>query len=154
MAGNEIQLKETEVESNKTRNFLIGGVVTLAIVVGGGAFAIASSDKSDDKEVPLTNTEITKAEKAAAGEVKGRVVYVESEDDHGGGYEAEVLRKDGTTVEVYLNKSFEVVGVEPEYPEGKAGQDWDDEDSSDYSSDYSEPGQGPGSMTPGGKAGQ
>lgn len=138
------------MESNKTRNFLIGGVATLAIVVGGGAFAIASSDKSDDKEAPLTNTEITRAEKAVAGEVEGRVVYVESEDDYGGGYEAEVLRKDGTTVEVYLDKSFEVVKVEAEHSEGKDGKEWGDEDHADYP----EPVQGSEPMKPGGKAGQ
>ena len=103
------------MKSNRTRNFLIGGAAVLAVVAGGGAYAIADGTK--EKEKPLTTAETAKAEKAATAEVNGRVLYVEYEEDYGGGYEVEMQKKDGSEVEVYLDKSFKVAGVESEEDE-------------------------------------
>ena len=58
-----------------------------------------------------------KAEAAAAREVDGQVLYVEYEEDYGGGYEVEMQLKDGSEAEVYLDKSFKVAGVEREEDE-------------------------------------
>ena len=89
---------------------IIGGVAVLAIVAGGGAYAIA--DGSKEKEKTLTAAQTAKAEKAATARVDGRVLYVEYEEDYGGGYEVEMQQRDGSEAEVYLDRSFNVAGVE------------------------------------------
>ena len=109
------------MKSNRTRNFLIGGAAVLAVVAGGGAYAIADGTK--DKEQPLTTAETARAEKAATAEVNGKVLYVEYEEDYGGGYEVEMQKKDGSEVEVYLDKSFKVAGVESEHGEKGEGME-------------------------------
>lgn len=98
------------MKSSRTRNLIIGGAAVLAIAAGGATYAIA--DGSKEKEKTLTAVETQKAEAAAAREVSGRVLYVEYEEDHGGGYEVEMQLKDGSEADVYLDKSFEVVGIE------------------------------------------
>ena len=98
------------MKSSRTRNLIIGGAAVLAIAAGGGAYAIADGPK--EKEKTLTTAETQKAEAAAAREVDGRVLYVEYEEDYGGGYEVEMQLKDGSEAEVYLDKSFKVAGVE------------------------------------------
>ena len=105
------------MKSSRTRNLIIGGVAVLAIAAGGGAYAIADSSKEKEQEKALTTAETQKAEAAAAREVDGQVLYVEYEEDHGGGYEVEMQLKDGSEAEVYLDKSFKVVGVEREEDE-------------------------------------
>ena len=121
------------MKSSKTRNFIVGGVAALVILAGGGAYAVASSsDGSSEKEEMLSKAETTKAKAAATARVNGQAVEVESEADYGGGYEVEVLRNDGSSVEVYLNKSFEVAGVEAEYAEGKEGEDYEDGEHGEY----------------------
>ena len=98
------------MKSSRTRNLIIGGAAVLAIAAGGGAYAIADGPK--EKEKTLTTAETQTAEAAAAREVDGRVLYVEYEEDYGGGYEVEMQLKDGSEAEVYLDKSFKVAGVE------------------------------------------
>ena len=105
------------MKSNRTRNSIIGGVAALVLVAGGGAYAIADGSKDKEKETTLTTAETQKAEAAAAREVDGKVLYVEYEEDHGGGYEVEMQLKDGSEAEVYLDKSFEVAGVERDHGE-------------------------------------
>ena len=114
------------MKSNRTRNLIIGGVAVLAIVAGGGAYAIA--DGSKEKERPLTQPETARAEKAAKAEVDGRVLEVEYEADYGGGYEVEMQLKDGSEAEVYLDKSFRVAGIErDEDDHGEKGYEIEDQ---------------------------
>jgi hypothetical protein len=100
------------MKSNRTRNSIIGGVAALVLVAGGGAYAIADGSKEKEQEKTLTAAETQKAEAAAAREVDGQVLYVEYEEDYGGGYEVEMQLEDGSEAEVYLDKSFKVAGVE------------------------------------------
>ncbi|MFZ9668515.1 MAG: PepSY domain-containing protein [Solirubrobacterales bacterium] len=110
------------MKTNRTRNILIGGAAVLAVVAGGSAYAIA--DGAKEKEKTLTAAQTARAEKAATAEVNGRVLYVEYEEDYGGGYEVEMQQKNGSEVEVYLDKSFKVAGVEREH--GEEGKEMDD----------------------------
>ena len=115
--------KEIRVKSSRTKNLIIGGVAALALAVGGGAYAIADGSKEKEQERTLTAAETQKAEAAAAREVDGQVLYVEYEEDYGGGYEVEMLLADGSEAEVYLDKSFKVAGVEHEKDEhGEEGE--------------------------------
>lgn len=114
------------MKSNRTRNLIVGGAAVLAVVAGGSAYAIA--DGAKEKEKPLTPAQTARAEKAATAEVNGRILYVEYEEDYGGGYEVEMQKKDGSEVEVYLDKSFKVAGVEREHGE----EDEEMEDQGEY----------------------
>ena len=118
--------KETEMKSNRTRNFIVGGAAVLAVVAGGSAYAIA--DGAKEKEKALTPAQTARAEKAATAEVNGRVLYVEYEEDYGGGYEVEMQKKNGSEVDVYLDKSFKVAGVEVDEDEyGEKGEEMEDQ---------------------------
>ena len=100
------------MKSSRTRNLIIGGVAVVLIAAGGGAYAIADSSKEKDQEKTLTAAETARAEKAATAEVNGKVLYVEHEEDYGGGYEVEMQLENGSEAEVYLDKSFKVAGVD------------------------------------------
>ena len=130
------------MKSNRTRNLIIGGVAALAIVAGGGAYAIA--DGSKEKEKTLTAAQTQKAEAAAAREVDGQVLYVEYEEDYGGGYEVEMQLENGSEAEVYLDKSFRVAGVERDEDErgekGEKGYEMESQD--EYGSEGMTPSQG------------
>ena len=126
------------MESKRTRNLIIGGAAVLAVVAGGGAYAIA--DGSKEKEKTLTAAQTAKAEKAATAKVDGRVLYVEYEEDYGGGYEVEMQLENGSEAEVYLDRSFNVAGVErdeDEYGEKGSGM----EGKSEYGSEGMAPSQ-------------
>ena len=127
------------MKSNRTRNLIIGGAALLAVLAGGGAYAIA--DGSKEKERPLTQAETARAEKAATAEVDGRVLEVEYEADYGGGYEVEMQLRDGSEAEVYLDKSFRVAGVERDEDEhGEKGYEM--EGDSEYGPEGIAPSQG------------
>ena len=111
------------MKSNRTRNFIVGGAAVLAVVAGGSAYAIA--DGAKEKEKPLTPAQTARAEKAATAEVNGRILEVEYEEDYGGGYEVEMQRKNGSEVDVYLDKSFKVAGVEVEH--GEEGEEMENQ---------------------------
>lgn len=127
------------MKSNRTRNFIVGGAAVLAVVAGGSAYAIA--DGAKEKEKPLTPAQTARAEKAATAEVNGQVLYVEYEEDYGGGYEVEMQKKNGSEVEVYLDKSFKVAGVEVDEDEyGEKGEEM--EDQGEYGAKEMDSGQG------------
>lgn len=132
------------MKSNRTRNLIIGGVAVVAIAAGGGTYAIADGSKEKEQEKTLTTAETQKAEAAAAREVDGQVLYVEYEEDYGGGYEVEMQLKDGSEAEVYLDKSFKVAGVEREKDErGEHGEKgYEMEDQGEYGAETMEPATG------------
>ena len=67
-------------------------------------------DTPDADDRALTASERASAEAAALAEVGGgRVVDLEASDDHGAGYEVEVLVDDHTEWEVELDTDFKVV---------------------------------------------
>ncbi|MFM9076740.1 MAG: PepSY domain-containing protein [Solirubrobacterales bacterium] len=116
------------MKSNRTRNLIVGGAAVLAVVAGGSAYAIADSDdwREKDQEKTLTAAQTARAEKAATSKVDGRVLEVEYEGDYGGGYEVEMQKKNGSEVDVYLDKSFKVAGIEAEEDEhGEKGYEED-----------------------------
>ena len=73
--------------------------------------------------------------------VNGRILEVEYEEDYGGGYEVEMQRKNGSEVDVYLDKSFKVAGVEVDEDEyGEKGEEM--EDQGEYGAKEMDSGQG------------
>ncbi|MET8453014.1 hypothetical protein [Streptomyces sp. NPDC005209] len=83
----------------------------LAACGGGSAGA---GDTDDKKEPPLTGDIKQKAEAAAIAAHPGTVIKSEEDAEKPGMYAVEVKKEDGTTVEVYLDKSFKVSGTKQE----------------------------------------
>ncbi|MEU9394576.1 peptidase [Streptomyces sp. NPDC048324] len=79
----------------------------------GGAEA-AGGDADDKKEPPLTGDVKQKAEAAALAAYPGTVVKSEEDAEKPGMYAVEVKQADGTSIEVYLDKSFKVTDTKKE----------------------------------------
>lgn len=63
------------------------------------------------QEEPLSGDTAASVKKAALAKVDGTVERVETDVDHGSPYEAHVRKSDGNSVEVLVNKDFEVTAV-------------------------------------------
>ncbi len=64
-------------------------------------------------ETPLTGDNASKVRELALGKVSGAtVVRVETDADGNAAYEAHLVKADGTPATVYVDKQFNVVGVE------------------------------------------
>ncbi|GGN37003.1 PepSY domain-containing protein [Streptomyces fuscichromogenes] len=74
----------------------------------------AAGDTDDETEPPLTGDIKQKAEAAALAEYPGTVVKSEEDAEKPGMYAVEVKQQDGTSIEVYLDKSFKVTDTKKE----------------------------------------
>ena len=81
---------------------------------GAGAAGDAAGDTDDKKEPPLTGEIKQKAEAAALAKYPGTVVKSEEDAEKPGMYAVEVKKADGTSVEVYLDKSYNVTATKQE----------------------------------------
>jgi hypothetical protein len=65
------------------------------------------------EETPLTGDTASKVRQAALAKVGGGTVErVETDADGYAAYEAHIIKSDGSAVTVYVNKQFDVVGVD------------------------------------------
>ena len=121
----------------RTRRVLAAGAVVLGLVAGSYGIAAAANgngssldgtstqsapsspdpqnpwgaERSD--ETPLTGETLAKVKAAALKDVPdATIVRVETDADGNAAYEAHVLEADGTPATVYVDKQFDVVGVE------------------------------------------
>ncbi|GAA2494082.1 peptidase [Streptomyces longisporus] len=74
----------------------------------------AAGDTDDKKEPPLTGEIKQKAEAAALAKYPGTVVKSEEDAEKPGMYAVEIKKQDGTSVEVYLDKSYKVTATKQE----------------------------------------
>ncbi|KAK1178979.1 peptidase [Streptomyces sp. NBS 14/10] len=81
---------------------------------GAEAGGEAGGDADDKKEPPLTGDIKKKAEAAALAKYPGTVLKSEEDAEKPGMYAVEVQKQDGSTVEVYLDKSYNVTGTKQE----------------------------------------
>jgi hypothetical protein len=116
----------------------VAGAAVLALGAGGGALAATALDGDDDRVVPIaqpaapspsasagataaTETDVVVDDgipaaeargvaRRAAGHAGGRAVSVDRDD---GRYEVDVQRPDGAIVEVVLDGSRRVLGIDP-----------------------------------------
>ncbi|MCQ8193037.1 PepSY domain-containing protein [Streptomyces rugosispiralis] len=89
---------------------------------GGAAAGEAAGGDDDGKvEPPLTGEIKSKAEKAALAAHPGTVLKSEEDQENPGLYAVEVKKGDGTSIEVYLDKSFRVVKTKEEGTEENEG---------------------------------
>lgn len=79
-----------------------------------GAEAQQEEEKGEKKEPPLTGEIKAKAEEAALAAVPGTVVKSEEDQERPGEYAVEIQKEDGSTVEVYMDKSFKITTTKEE----------------------------------------
>lgn len=92
----------------RTKWILAAGLCAAAVV--GGAGAVLATGADDD--APLTGETRDRAIAAAKAHVReGQVTDTEMGDD-GAAYGVEILRPDGTQVEVNLDRDYRVTGTE------------------------------------------
>ena len=107
----------------RTRNKVLAGAATAALVLGGVGAAAASGGDDDGAERSITGDALQKASDAALAHTgEGKVTDTEVGDEEGY-YEVEVRLDDGSETDVHLDKDFNVIGAE--------GEGADDEGSGD-----------------------
>jgi uncharacterized membrane protein YkoI len=97
------------MSSKKTRPWIIGAGLAVALIGGGAAIAVAGGG-DDDK--PLTGSNLEKATAAALEHTGGGAVIETEVGDDGAAYGVEIRRADGSVVEVSLDADFNVIGDE------------------------------------------
>jgi uncharacterized membrane protein YkoI len=97
------------MSSKKTRAWIIGAGLAVALIGGGAAIAVAGGG-DDDK--PLTGSNLEKATAAALEHTGGGAVIETEVGDDGAAYGVEIRRADGSVVEVSLDADFNVIGDE------------------------------------------
>jgi hypothetical protein len=92
---------------------LAGLLAAAVLVLGGAAFARAGLAPFDDGEQQLAGPEADRARAAALRITGGGTANaVERDGEQGATYEVEVTRTDGSTVDVRLDRSFNLVTVD------------------------------------------
>ena len=92
---------------------VIGSAAVLAVAGGVSAVAVAGGDSGDDGDVTVTGTQADKATEAALRLTHGGTANsVERDSENGATWEVEVTKKDGSTVDVRLDETYDVVVIE------------------------------------------
>ncbi|WP_229052628.1 hypothetical protein [Aeromicrobium sp. Leaf350] len=92
-----------------------GGREYEVVVDGSGARVTEEDDDDDGDDLPLTADSVTALVQAANANTAGRVVQVESDDNR---YTVEIRTSSGSTVELDLDQSFQVVGTDRDDDDG------------------------------------
>ena len=93
-----------------------GGGREYEVVVDGSGARVTEEDGDDDgDDLPLTSEAVTSLVQAATASTAGRVVQIESDDNR---YSVEVRTSSGSTVELDLDQSFQVVGTDDDDRDG------------------------------------
>ncbi len=114
-----------------SKRLLASAAVVAALTLGAGTAVIAQQGslsgqedeapgRDDATEKPITGSPLERASKAALAHVGGGEVTETEVGDEEGFYEVEVTRKDGSQVDVHLDRGFDVLGTEGD---GAAGDD-------------------------------
>jgi hypothetical protein len=107
----------------RTRWIAVGAVSVAALGAGTG---IAVAGGGDDTEAPIPATEIDKASAAALDSTGGGTVTDTEVGDEEGYYEVEVKLDDGSSVDVHLDRDFNVISSEADGAgEDESGPDAD-----------------------------
>lgn len=121
----------------KRSTFIVASVAAIAVLLVGGTAAVATqTDDADDAQERVTGAAVDQARAAGLKEAGGGTV-VEMERDPEGQrvYKVEVRKSTGSTVDVNLNGSFEVV---PEADDDAHEPDDNDDNEPDDNDDGNE----------------
>lgn len=118
----------TDRRSWRSRRVLVPAVAVLAVLgIGGAVWANGSGDDE------LVGSQRDKVSQAAIEAVGGGTVTEAEEDD--GHYEVEVTRKDGTEVDLHLDKDYNVMSSKTDGPDDDRYDDRDSDDGYDRDGD-------------------
>jgi uncharacterized membrane protein YkoI len=92
------------------KTLLIAAAVAMLLLIGAGV-AYATSASDDSSEQQATGPGIEKAKSVALDYTNGGRVSGTEIGDEEGYYEVEVIREDGTQVDVHLDRDFNVLGT-------------------------------------------
>ena len=107
----------------RARMWMLAAVVAVLVLVGAGvAYATGSGDDSSGQ---AGGANIEKAKSVALEHVNGRVTGTEVGDEEGY-YEVEVVKDDGSQVDVHLDKNFNVLGTPADHEGPENGDEPDD----------------------------
>jgi hypothetical protein len=107
----------------RARMWMLAAVVAVLVLVGAGvAYATGSGDGTSGQ---AGGANIEKAKSVALEHVNGRVAGTEVGDEEGS-YEVEVVKDDGSQVDVHLDKNFNVLGTPADH-EGHENEDAPDD---------------------------
>jgi hypothetical protein len=110
----------------RSRKLLIVGAAILGLAAGGVGIAQAVGGDSDEQ---ATGPDADRAKQAAVEAIGGdRATGVERGDDGRAAWEVEVIRPDGSEVEVTLTSDLRQVGTEAEDDGGESEAEDDEED--------------------------
>lgn len=124
----EAPLNEREnLIMNRAKKIAAASIATVALVAGGTTYAFASTGNAADPtsdDVALTGTTLQRASQAATDATGGGTVTSGKEGNEGNvAYELEVKTSDGKTVEVQLDKAFNVTHQETDTPDQGQSED-------------------------------
>ena len=95
------------------RKLVVGAVatgITVAVALAAAAAAVASNDDGDHT---VTGSQAARATAAARAATEGGTANaVERDSENGATWEVEVTKPDGTTVDVRLDQTYQVVVIE------------------------------------------
>ena len=112
------------------KTLLIAAAIAMLVLVGAGvAYATSSGDEDSSEQQQATGAGIEKAKSVALDHTNGGRVTGTEVGDEEGYYEVEIIRDDGSQVDVHLDRDFNVLGTpaDREDPESKAAPDDDGE---------------------------
>jgi uncharacterized membrane protein YkoI len=97
------------------KTLLIAAAVAMLVLVGAGvAYATGSGDE-DSSEQQATGAGIEKAKSVALDHTNGGQVSGTEVGDEEGYYEVEIIRDDGSQVDVHLDRDFNVLSTPADY---------------------------------------
>jgi hypothetical protein len=99
---------------NTRTKWVAGGIVTIALLAGGGTVAVASGVTDSGDGHPITGTALARASAAALKYTHGGRVTGTENGDEESKYEVEVTLDNGKQVDVQLDAQFRVVSSKPD----------------------------------------
>ena len=102
------------------KTLLVAAAVAMLVLVGAG---VAYATGSDSGEQQATGPGIEKAKSVALDQTNGGRVTGTEVGDEEGYYEVEVIRADGSQVDVHLDRNFNSLSTPPAHHESPDGKD-------------------------------
>jgi hypothetical protein len=93
------------------RTLLIAAAIAMLVLVGAGVAYATGSSGDDSSEQQATGPGIEKAKSVALEQTNGGRVSGTEVGDEEGYYEVEIIREDGSQVDVHLDRDFNVLST-------------------------------------------
>jgi len=115
-AHQDIPAPTEESHMNRTPRIAAAAVIGVVAVGAGAGVAVAGND---DGENTVTGSQADQATRAALEHTHGgKANSVERDSENGAVWEVEVTRTDGSTVDVRLDKDYQLVVIEADSEKG------------------------------------